>query len=57
MRDDSDPSHASGLLYKGIPSNHVRDEGLWRAVFSLVVSSIPVCSENTARLPVAGRQP
>ena len=34
----------------------VRDEGFLRAVFPLVVSSIPAGSENTARLPVADSQ-
>ena len=43
-------------LYKGVPTNYVRDEGFLRAVFSLVVSSIHASSENTARLPVADRQ-
>ena len=53
MRDFSEPSHASTPLYKGIPSNYVRDEGFLRAVFTLAVSSIYDYSENTARLPVA----
>ena len=57
MRDQNHPSHASTPLYKGIPGYYVRDEGFLRAVFTLVVSSIPAYSENTARLPVAGRQP
>ena len=51
--DQNHLSHASTPLYKGIPSNYVRDEGFLRAVFSLVASSIPAYSENTARLPVA----
>ena len=36
VSDQNHPSHASGLLYKGAPNNYVRDEGLLRAVFSLI---------------------
>ena len=56
MRDQNHPSHPQIPLYKGIPINYVRDEGFLRAVFTLIVSSIYACNENTARLPVADSQ-
>ena len=40
-------------LYKGIPSNYVRDEGFLRAVFSLQARILLTTSGNTAHLPVA----